>query len=267
MVLVLALGGAARAAEHPVELTKDADCASCHEDKTKGKYVHSAIAMGCTTCHEVKTEKGASTVNLVSPKNQLCFTCHAKEAKQEDTKHGPWDKGLCVLCHDPHTSAFPKQLRAQGNALCLECHAAGRGELPETVKLFNSQEVPRADLAGIRRLRLTPDSDRGHPFDNHPIAKLDDPTRPGEKMSCLSCHVPHFSPEDKLGRAVIVDKQLTNVCDACHAAVEAAARAAEEKQKPAVGSGQQAAPPAEQPGGKPDKPQAEKSPKQGAEKQ
>ena len=39
------------AAEHPVKLEKDADCASCHEDKTKGKAVHSAIPMGCAMKH------------------------------------------------------------------------------------------------------------------------------------------------------------------------------------------------------------------------
>ena len=31
--------------------TDPATCVQCHEDKTKGKAVHSAIAMGCTACH------------------------------------------------------------------------------------------------------------------------------------------------------------------------------------------------------------------------
>lgn len=256
-VLVMTLAGPVLAAEHPVEITKDTDCASCHEDKTKGKHVHSAIAMGCTTCHDVKTENNTSTVNLVAPKNELCFTCHASEAKEEDTKHGPWSKGQCVLCHDPHTSDNAKQLRAQGNALCLECHEAKPGGIPDKISVFKTQEVTREDLAGIRRLRITPQSETGHPFENHPIAKVDDPTRPGEKMSCLSCHVPHFSPEPKLGRDVKLDKQLTSACDACHVAVEAAGKAKEPKQNPAV----------ESPNGKQETPQADQSPAQGAEKQ
>src|SRR5207248_8292325 len=82
------------AAEHPIKLDKDADCASCHEDKTKGKAVHSAIAMGCTTCHDDKTEGETTAVNLTSPKDQLCFTCHDKA--KEEVKHGPYEKGSCV---------------------------------------------------------------------------------------------------------------------------------------------------------------------------
>jgi hypothetical protein len=38
------------AAKHPVPLDPKADpatCLQCHEDKTKGKSVHSAMAMGC----------------------------------------------------------------------------------------------------------------------------------------------------------------------------------------------------------------------------
>jgi hypothetical protein len=54
VILVLSLAGQAGAAKHPVPLDPKADsaiCLSCHEDKTKGKSVHSAIAMGCLSCH------------------------------------------------------------------------------------------------------------------------------------------------------------------------------------------------------------------------
>jgi len=45
---------------HPVPLepgTDAAKCISCHEKKTKGKSVHSAIATGCLSCHEVRISK------------------------------------------------------------------------------------------------------------------------------------------------------------------------------------------------------------------
>ena len=40
------------AAIHPVPLDKNTDsakCLACHEDKGKGKFVHSAIATGCNS--------------------------------------------------------------------------------------------------------------------------------------------------------------------------------------------------------------------------
>ncbi len=219
------------AAEHPVPLEKgvtDAKCLECHEDKGKGKAVHSAIAMGCTSCHEIKTEGETTNISLNQPKNELCFTCHANEAKAEDSKHGPWEKGQCVLCHDPHTSDYPKQLRAQGNALCLECHDARKGELPEKILLFKSQEVKRDDLAGMRRLMLDGDLQRGHPLGNHWVSTIPDPTRPNEKMACLTCHVPHSSPEDKLARIIpakdAAGKEVkVDACNVCHDAYDRAA--------------------------------------------
>ena len=42
--------------QHPVLLPANVDpskCLECHNDKTAGKYVHTAISMGCTTCHAV----------------------------------------------------------------------------------------------------------------------------------------------------------------------------------------------------------------------
>ncbi len=67
--LVSALAGRASAAVHPVPLDKNTDsskCLECHEDKTKGKAVHSAIAMGCTTCHEIRVNKDVTRVKLIT---------------------------------------------------------------------------------------------------------------------------------------------------------------------------------------------------------
>src|SRR5581483_2463951 len=186
----------ARAAEHPIKLDKDADCASCHEDKTKGKAVHSAIAMGCTTCHDVKTEGETTTVNLTSPKDQLCFTCHDKA--KEEVKHGPYDKGSCVTCHDPHTSDYPKQLRAELNSsFCLECHAS-RKQLGDKVAIFKSQEMTRDEFLEVPKIFLSFDMASGHPIDKHPTTGVPNPLKPEEKMTCLSCHAVHASNEAKL---------------------------------------------------------------------
>lgn len=227
VVSMLALTPMSLAQKHPVTLdpkTETTTCVGCHEDKNTGKNIHSAIAGGCTSCHDIKTQGEDTEVNLNQPKNELCFTCHAKEAKDEDSKHGPWDNGQCVLCHDPHTSDFSKQLRAEGNALCLECHDGRKGPLADTVKVF-THEVKRSELQGLRRLLLDADGTRGHPLGNHWVANIVDPTRPNQKMQCLTCHVPHSSPEEKLARTIVVkddagkDKKI-DACSACHDAYD-----------------------------------------------
>src|SRR5271166_3946817 len=65
LIVLVLFGGRASAAKHPVPLDPKADtstCIACHEDKTKGKSVHSAIAMGCTSCHEIRVNKDVTRV-------------------------------------------------------------------------------------------------------------------------------------------------------------------------------------------------------------
>ena len=215
LLLVLATAMPLAATEHPVKLDKDADCASCHEDKAKGKAVHSAIAMGCATCHDVKTQGETTTVEFTTPKDQLCFTCHDKA--KEEVLHGPYEKGQCMSCHDPHTSDYPKQLRAEGNALCLECHAT-RAKMEDTVSLFGGkQTMPKADFEQVPKIVPTMATKTGHPFAKHPIADVPDPLR-NEKMTCLSCHQSHAAAQEKL----ITTAKTNNgdICEACHTTFE-----------------------------------------------
>jgi len=77
----------ANAAVHPVPLDPKIDaakCLECHEDKSKGKFVHSAIAMGCLSCHEIRVNKDVTRVKLITTTPYgLCLTCHAdKDASQ-----------------------------------------------------------------------------------------------------------------------------------------------------------------------------------------
>ena len=100
--------GLCGAATHPVPLdpnTDSAKCIECHEDKTKGKAVHSAIAMGCTSCHEVRVTKDVTRVKLITATPYaLCLTCHADKnaADLKGTVHPPAVRD-CLKCHDPHT--------------------------------------------------------------------------------------------------------------------------------------------------------------------
>jgi len=78
---VLALAAMrASAAVHPVPLDKNtpaAKCLECHDDKNKGKSVHTAMGTGCLSCHEIRVNKDVTRVKLITATpNALCFTCH-----------------------------------------------------------------------------------------------------------------------------------------------------------------------------------------------
>src|SRR5271165_5544902 len=91
--------------QHPVEIKADANCSECHSYLDKGKYVHTAMSMGCTTCHTVTNRDGNSYVELVSPVNQICLMCHPLSSQK--VQHAPYKQGDCVICHSPHSSNFP----------------------------------------------------------------------------------------------------------------------------------------------------------------
>lgn len=222
LTVVLACGLHAAAAEHPVPLEKDADCAQCHEDKTKGTAVHSAIQMGCTACHEVKTEKDVTTVELNAPKNQLCFSCH--ERSKDKVQHGPYALGRCVTCHDPHTSNFPNQLRASTNELCLNCHGLDRPDVKwnpqdKTITLGWGQTLTLEQYQAVPKIG-TDRKNTGHPMMGHPFMGVRDPsvksTEKGKatEMGCLSCHQPHTSDTVKLMPKDV--KSPMEVCGKCH---------------------------------------------------
>jgi predicted CXXCH cytochrome family protein len=101
-LLLLLPATRASAVEHPGILHKDDNCSSCHPDKTSGKSVHSAMALSCTVCHLAETQGDMTTLNLAMPRQQICFACHEKFMSLQH--HSPGVKGICVDCHDAHSS-------------------------------------------------------------------------------------------------------------------------------------------------------------------
>jgi len=136
LALSLLFISAAVAKPHPVPLDKDTKatkCLECHEDKTKGKAVHSAIATGCFSCHELRVTKDATRIKLLTATPvKLCITCHPdKDAAQiKGVVHSPNVRD-CVKCHDPHTAENKNVLlktmsgSTKADNLCLDCHTTG----------------------------------------------------------------------------------------------------------------------------------------------
>jgi len=225
--------------QHPVPLAANTDaakCLECHADKTKGKSVHSAMKMGCLSCHEVRVNKDATHVTLIkATPSALCFTCHSDQnpASAKGHVHPPGVRD-CLKCHDPHASAEKNQLlkpmsgaTAKEN-LCLSCHSTG-------------VDVPKG---GSRHAALDSGCDACHV-----IHKTGDPaqpefashlTKPAPKLcldchdisdegirkahqnqplgsaDCLTCHDPHQSRSPKLLQAFLHNPFENKMCDSCH---------------------------------------------------
>jgi len=208
--LLLASGTRLHGGEHPVPLeanTNSAKCLECHEDKGKGAHVHSAMAKGCTSCHEVRVTKSATHVKLITTTSgKLCLSCHAEKnaADIHGRVHPPAVRD-CVKCHDPHQSANAAQLvrpasGGQQENLCLSCHATGLG----------------VSEKGSRHAALDMGCDSCHT-----VHKSGDPTKlefakhltKSTPQLCLDCHDPK---EDSLRKAHANQPFATADCLLCH---------------------------------------------------
>jgi predicted CXXCH cytochrome family protein len=238
-IVVLLLAGRVLAAKHPVPLDPKADtstCIACHEDKTKGKSVHSAMAMGCTACHEIRVNKDVTRVKLITTTPlALCLTCHADKnaADIKGTVHPPAVRD-CVKCHDPHSSDYKNQLLkpTSGDAkdnLCLTCHQTGlnvpekgsrhgaldmgcetchithkTGEVGKIEFDYHLAKAPPALCVGCHDVKGA-DLQKAHQ------------NQPFETANCVSCHDPHQSAAPKLMAEFTHPPFADRQCEVCHA--------------------------------------------------
>jgi predicted CXXCH cytochrome family protein len=228
-----------RADIHPVPLEKNADsakCLECHAEKAKGKFVHTAISTGCTSCHEVRVNKDVTRVKLITTTPySLCLTCHGDKnaAEIKGTVHKPAVRD-CLKCHDPHESDNKFQLLKptsgeQKENLCLSCHTTGlnvpekgsrhvaldmgcetchvthkTGEHGKTEFDFHLTKAPPALCLDCHDASQT-ELQKAH--QNQPFAKA----------NCLQCHDPHQSAAPKLMVKFLHPPFADKQCEMCHA--------------------------------------------------
>jgi len=228
------------AGTHPVPLEKNADsstCIACHEDKTKGKAVHSAIAMGCTSCHEVRVNRDVTRVKLITTTPvALCLTCHAeKNAEQaKGLVHSPAVRD-CLKCHDPHSSDNKNQLlkpaagATANENLCLSCHTTGMN-VPDKGSRHAALDMGCDTCHTTHKV-----GERGsrefdfHLTKNTPALCVDchDPkdanlqkvhqNQPFGTADCVTCHDPHQSAAPKLMAKFMHPPFADKTCEVCHA--------------------------------------------------
>jgi predicted CXXCH cytochrome family protein len=229
----------ASATVHPVPLEKTTDaakCLACHEDKAKGKAVHSAIAMGCLSCHEIRVNKDVTRVKLITSTPQaLCINCHADKnaAELKGTVHPPAVRD-CIKCHDPHVSDYKNQLLkptsgGKGANLCLDCHTqdtntsekgshhaavemgcdschlthkvGAKGQQEFDYHLTKAAPALCVDCHDVKNAALM-NAHQGQPFST---------------ASCTQCHDPHESAQAKLMQKFTHPPFRDKTCDVCHA--------------------------------------------------
>ena len=243
LAFTVAIAGLPAAAKtHPVPLDKNVDsakCLECHEEKSKGKSVHSAIATGCMSCHEVRVNKDITRIKLITTTTQaLCLSCHAdKNVQAGQTMHPPAVRD-CLKCHDPHASASPSQLlkatagTTADENLCLSCHDIGVNVPKE------GSRHAALDL-GCDTCHVThKNGDRGkiefaaHLKKDVPALCLDchdakdaglqkaHLNQPFEAANCLQCHNPHQSAKPKLMQTFLHSPFEAKMCDSCHQPAE-----------------------------------------------
>lgn len=238
-LVLLALAPASWAGKHPVPLEAKVDgtkCLECHEDKSKGKAVHSAIAMGCLTCHEVRANKDVTRVKLTKTTTvKLCIECHAdKDAAQiKGQVHRPAVRD-CVKCHDPHTSDNKNQLlkpvsgATSKDNLCLGCHKTGL-DIPQGGSRHAALDMGCDTCHVTHKTGAGPDREfRYHLTKNAPALCLDchdikdarlvkaHQGQPVAKADCLTCHDPHQSTRPKLMQKFVHMPFGEKQCDTCH---------------------------------------------------
>jgi predicted CXXCH cytochrome family protein len=240
LLVTAAMAVPAAAKTHPVPLDKNIDsakCLECHEDKGKGKFVHSAIATGCLSCHEVRVNKDVTRVKLTSTAPyKVCLSCHSdKDAGQiKGPVHKPAVRD-CLACHDPHTSDNKNQLLkatsgGKKDNLCLSCHNQGvnvpdqgsrHAALDMGCDTCHVSHKTGADLTLDNRFHLTKAVPAlcvdCHDPKQEGLQKAHQ-NQPFGTANCLTCHDAHDSLRPKLMAKFEHPPFAEKSCNTCHAA-------------------------------------------------
>lgn len=176
-----------------------------------GRLAPRALTALCTSCHEVRTRIGYAEDHYSghASRGVACLSCH-KGHKPADgdhfLRHEP--NRLCAGCHASVASQFSLRSRhplkmegvhptfsvREGKVRCIDCHE-GKSVL---------EDLPRSDPGAGKCLECHPNT-RGPFLFPHDAG--------GREVSdgCITCHLPHGSPNRHLLRAT--DRGL---CITCH---------------------------------------------------
>lgn len=169
------------------KFTSVSDCLNCHKNLLVGNWVHEPAKKGkCLECHQKD-----NNFLITEPTSQLCFKCHKKFHDEMSTSqfvHGPVAEGYCTICHSPHKNSQPRHLRKSVTDTCNQCHKS-----EQLGYEYHSNSI----------------------FKNHPVeGKIIPGTN--NQLTCVSCHSPHYSKNEKLMLFARSTKTEQPFCENCH---------------------------------------------------
>lgn len=202
-------------------------CNTCH-NRQKEKvmpYQHVPFKEGrCMDCHDPHASENIKQLRL--PPQLLCVSCHNFSRGQEfSTKHPPFKLGDCIVCHSPHAAENPKNTREPLPDLCFKCHRE-QAQAMEKAKVkhppfaqaqctkchnphqTNTERLMKKDLPDL--CLQCHDANRIMGGFRHPMFNVISPLD-GKKVTCISCHNPHASENERMWRR---PKQF--LCLGCH---------------------------------------------------
>lgn len=195
--------------DHPLLEAQDlkaAVCVKCHSAKNEGKFVHTAVKMGCENCHQAISSEDRTVMTLSATGGPLCAKCH--EFSKNPILHEPYKTGQCLICHDPHSTDYAAHVRADGNALCLSCHMLNQPEArieaqTGTVSLFDSQVYDLASWQSASKITAehpgnSKQSSSGNPATESAPREVG---KPASETPCVTCHDPHAGKSKHLLRS------------------------------------------------------------------
>ena len=175
--------------------TDSAKCLECHEDKTKGKSVHSAMATGCLSCHEIRVNKDVTRVKLITATR--------------------------LRCASPATPT--KRLRkSRARSIRRRFATASRA----TIRTAATTRTNSSSLSGGEKENLClelPQNGREHPGKGSRHAALD--------MGCDACHLTHKTgAEPTAENRFHLTKAAPALCLDCHDVKDAGLQKAHQNQ-------------------------------------
>jgi predicted CXXCH cytochrome family protein len=190
--------------------------ASCHAALLKGKNVHAA-AEACDSCHESTAaphpQKGKQTFKLTQPAPALCQTCHDPIGTKSNV-HPPAKEGMCLTCHNPHSSDQPKLLVQPLKELCQSCHPTPK-EATHLHGPFSAGDCTAChaphESSGPSLLVKQGDELCATCHTDVPEWLKKTEVHPALEGGCTTCHNPHGAPQPKL-----LAEAGADLCFQCH---------------------------------------------------
>lgn len=195
------------------------DAAQCHAKLLARKNVHAA-AGSCESCHQSTggshPQKGGKTFALTQQPPELCGNCHEAFGKKSQG-HAPAREGMCLSCHDPHSSEQSKLLLQPQKDLCESCHASHSDAKvlhgPVSAGDCTACHGPHETDVKPLLLKPVPGLCFGCHVDLEEVLKKKN-VHPALDAGCTSCHNPHGGAYRRM-----LSEEGSKLCFTCHAEI------------------------------------------------